>query len=261
MEKKGESIYLGLSLNTIKIIGIIAMLLDHIAVYFEYILDSNIYCALRVIGRIAMPLFVFALVQGYIHTSNLKKYIFRLSILGIITQILIYIVSVINSRFFPNYLCYVDEIINIVVSFTLTLILLKSIDTKNKYIASVNKFINFVLRVITVFGIIFIYYFVNIDYKFTVPILAINFFIFERFKIKYKEISIYLSIMEYIFMVIISVLYNSLEVFVIFDIIILFLYNGKKDGKIKLDRTFEYLFFPLHHIMLYIIAMMNGGIR
>lgn len=259
MEKKEESIYLGLSLNTIKIIGIITMLIDHIAVYFEYMLDSEIYYILRAIGRVAMPLFVFALVQGYMHTSNLKKYVIRLSLLGIITQIFIYVIAVINNRYFSNYLCYVNEIINIVISLTLTLILLKALDFKNKYIANVNKYINLVFRIVTILGIVIIYYFTNIDYKFTVPILSINFLIFERLKIKNKGYSIYLSSIEYILMLIICVVYNSLETFVIFDIIILFLYNGKKKNKFEVNRIFEYSFFPLHHVVLYTIAMIIGG--
>ena len=39
------------------------------------------------LGRISFPLFAFLLVEGYLHTKNLKKYYKRLIIFAIISQI------------------------------------------------------------------------------------------------------------------------------------------------------------------------------
>ncbi len=259
MECKEASI--GISLNTIKVIGIITMLIDHIGVYFESMINPEVYILFRIIGRIAMPLFVYSLVQGYIHTSSLKKYILRLGVLCIITQVLIYMLYILNKKYYSNYNPYIAEFLNIVFSFVLTLILLKSIDFSKKYTSIDNKYINLIFRVITVVCIILIYHFVNIDYSYVVPIMGVNFFLFEKMKRKTKNhnIKFTYTFLELLLMFIISVIYDILEIFVIFDVVILLFYNGKKKNKIDLNKYLMYTFFPVHHGILYFIAMLIGG--
>ena len=63
------------------IIAMIFMLCDHM---WATILD---YEWLTCIGRIAFPIFAFLITEGYIHTSNINKYIKRMVIFAIITEI------------------------------------------------------------------------------------------------------------------------------------------------------------------------------
>lgn len=62
-----------MNIFTIKIIALILMLIDHIGEFFP---DSPIW--LRWLGRIAAPLFFYALAVGFQHTRNRKKYLLRL---------------------------------------------------------------------------------------------------------------------------------------------------------------------------------------
>lgn len=259
MESKGT--IEGISLNTIKIIGIITMLIDHIGVYFENMISPEIYLIFRIIGRVSMPLFVYSLVQGYIHTSNLKKYILRLWGLSIITQVLIYTLSFLNDNYYTGYTTYITEFLNIVFSFVLTLILIKSIDYSKKYTNIDNKYLNLIFRIITITIIVLVYYFIKIDYSFIVPIIGIDYFLFEKLKVKIKSnnLKFIYTVLELLLMLIILVSYNLFEIFVVFDIIILLLYNEKKKNKIELNRYFTYTFFPIHHSVLYFIAMIIGG--
>ena len=66
----------------LKMIAITTMLIDHIGV----ILFPNILW-LRLIGRLAFPLFAFFITEGFRKTSNLKKYLQRLFILALISQL------------------------------------------------------------------------------------------------------------------------------------------------------------------------------
>ena len=72
-----------MSIFIIKIIACITMFLDHI----KYAIPSTKNFITLYFGRISFPLFAFLITQGYIHTSNLKKYYTRLIIFGIISQI------------------------------------------------------------------------------------------------------------------------------------------------------------------------------
>ena len=58
------------------------MTLDHIGLYF---FPNQIL--FRIIGRIAMPIFVFTLAECFIHTKSRQKYFMRLGMLGVISEI------------------------------------------------------------------------------------------------------------------------------------------------------------------------------
>lgn len=93
----------GITGSTLKMIAIVTMLIDHIgAVLIErnllYAPDSSIAqmaqqpwfevdMVLRLIGRIAFPIFAFLLVEGITHTRDVKKYLFRLLIFGFVSEI------------------------------------------------------------------------------------------------------------------------------------------------------------------------------
>lgn len=62
-----------MNIFTIKIIALILMLMDHIGEFFP---DSPIWFGW--LGRLAAPLFVYALAVGFHHTRNRKKYLLRL---------------------------------------------------------------------------------------------------------------------------------------------------------------------------------------
>lgn len=68
--------------DTLKIIAMLTMLIDHIGV----LIFPNLRI-LRTIGRIAFPIFAYMIAKGYRHTSNRKKYQIRLLIFGLISQV------------------------------------------------------------------------------------------------------------------------------------------------------------------------------
>lgn len=98
--------------STLKIIAAIAMLLDHTAAvlldqwliqngYFsisifnigklstlnEYTWVGALVLVFRMIGRIALPIYVFLLVEGFCHTKDIKAYMIRMYLFAFISEI------------------------------------------------------------------------------------------------------------------------------------------------------------------------------
>ena len=99
-----------LNRNALKTTALVSMLLDHIGMIIVYPMYINacmvdgvemmgelvpdeakrlymLYTILRIIGRLAFPIFAFMITEGFIHTQNLKKYILRLFLFAVISEI------------------------------------------------------------------------------------------------------------------------------------------------------------------------------
>ena len=104
----------GISGSTLKIIAILAMVIDHVAavvlsrqmiasgylvayqsrVYEEYmgwIYDHRLlfygYDLMRMVGRLGFPIFCFLLVEGFRRTKNVKSYLLRMGIFALVSEI------------------------------------------------------------------------------------------------------------------------------------------------------------------------------
>ena len=67
----------GLSGSALKVIAMISMVIDHIALYLmEH--GTVLYETMRCIGRIAFPVFAFLIAEGFIHTRSRYRYFFTL---------------------------------------------------------------------------------------------------------------------------------------------------------------------------------------
>lgn len=80
----------------LKLIAMIAMLIDHFGaaflIFYMNIGDNRLkynelYNIIRNIGRISFPIFIFLLVEGLFHTKNIWKYLSRLALFCILSEI------------------------------------------------------------------------------------------------------------------------------------------------------------------------------
>ena len=73
---------MNLSAATLHILAMAFMLMDHL---WATLLPAQEW--LTCVGRIAFPIFAFMAVEGYFHTHNLKKYLLRMLIFAVISEV------------------------------------------------------------------------------------------------------------------------------------------------------------------------------
>lgn len=74
----------GLSALCLKYYAVIAMVIDHIAWWFVPT-DSVLGYIMHIVGRTTAPIMCFFIVEGFHHTKNVKKYLFRMLIFSAIS--------------------------------------------------------------------------------------------------------------------------------------------------------------------------------
>jgi hypothetical protein len=84
-----------LNRRVIQIIAYVTMMIDHLAAslsitwwkIWESTASYNFYTFLRGVGRMAFPLFIFGLVNGVRHTRSLPKYLLRIAVFAVISEL------------------------------------------------------------------------------------------------------------------------------------------------------------------------------
>lgn len=191
------------------------MLIDHVGITF---FPEIIF--LRIIGRLSFPIFAYQISQGFIYTSNLKKYLKRMWVYALLSQI-------------PYTLFFDTTTLNVLFPFTLSLLSLQSIKTKKYYLMPL---------------IIIISLFIPMDYGVFGVILPCLFYIFKD----NKNISF---LVQVITIKLYSIWLNwDLQYFAIIgSFMILYFYFDKIN--FKLNRYIFYCFYPVHIIVLFIVKL------
>ena len=144
----------------LKIIAVISMLFDHVG----YFLHSGNFSFFNYLGRFAFPIFAFQISEGYLHTRNLKKYLFRLGIFALISQI---------PFMLFEYSIGFDYTLNIFFTLFLGLLCIISFDRIN----------NKLLSILVILILLFIGEYIKVDYGYWGILLILLFFIFKNNKI------------------------------------------------------------------------------
>lgn len=200
--------------NQLKIIALISMTIDHIGVQ----LFPDIV-VLRIIGRLAFPIFAYMIAEGAKYTKNRPKYLLTISLTALICQMVYYFAE--KS---------LDQCI--LVTFTLSIILIYALDYK-------------FLSLPAIFACFLLTEFLNIDYGFCGIMMPVVLYIAEE---KRKKI-LYGTIM----LILLSVSLGGVQWYSLFAIPLLALYNEKR-GRLNL-KYFFYIYYPLHLALIYLISL------
>lgn len=260
-----------ISSNALKVIVIIIMIIDHIGMFMFGKIDYDKYYFLRSIGRMAMPVFTYLVVQGYFYTKDRKRYIFRLFCLAVVTQIVLFIIKFLSELIFFSRVSDACNTLNVVFSYTFSIIIISILDNRK---ISNNSIIDVIIKTATLITIILAYIKLNIEYELRIPFIILGFYIIEKvfmskegkllhkkeyktYKRKILEKIIYLiSIFMILYISIIPIKQTpGCKYATLGSIVLIALYNGNKGKNSKWGQYLFYIIYPLQYIILYLATL------
>lgn len=234
----------GLTANMLRTIAVIFMLSDHIWATALSFGDWMTY-----IGRMAFPIFAFQIAEGFVHTSNFKKYALRLLGFAVITEIpfnLFY-----SSRFFNPYHQ------NVLFTLLLGLLAIKVIDGLKK-----DRSLKNIALSVLFLGLILLASVVGfVDYNHYGVLTVIMFYLMRDFPFAWLGQLIGMILIN---IVIFEGLVFPVEIFgknfeipsqgfAVFALIPIWLYGNRKGKSSKILQYGFYAFYPLHMLVLFLI--------
>jgi hypothetical protein len=233
----------GLSANTLKIIAVIAMTIDHTALVFVNV-ESPLYIIMRLIGRLACPIFCFFIAEGFRHTRNRREYIKRMAVFALISQVPFYLMV----HGFPQN--GVDFLFRQSVMFTFVVSLLVLSMTESKRSLWAKVVIITLYLCLSMFG----------DWGIFAPVWCLIFYVFRG---RFKVLALLFTLFSVIF---ISFNYFSVglkltdfafQYGVLLSLFPIYFYNGERGGKsTTFNKWFFYGFYPIHMAVLVIAAFL-----
>ena len=224
---------LGLSGNALKLIALILMTVDHVGML---LLPQHLI--LRIIGRLAFPIFAYMIAEGCQYTRNITRYFGLMAALAVGCQI----VDLVATG--SLYQC-------ILVTFSLSILLVAQLK-KVREKPSVGGWLLFAV------GLIAVYFLTEIlpemlpgtdyavDYGFWGVLMPVVIYLAKD---KPTKLS-----MAAVMLVLLGGNFGSIQMYALLALPLLALYNGQR-GKWNMKYLF-YIYYPAHLAVLHLIAML-----
>jgi hypothetical protein len=223
---------------TLKYIAIVAMLSDHMAMFF--VSDPLIYFIMRLIGRLTAATMCFFIAEGFHYTRSKYKYGMRLGIFALVSQPAY---TFFENRTLLTYKLFAhwNVIFTLFIGFCVLLVYEKIIYKPFKWS------IIGLLCAVSFFG----------DWMIITPLWILVFYIFRDNKRKRFIAFIILATLEVASCI--QFIINNGEIWqvgVFLVVPLLLLYNEDKGGNSLFHKWLFYLFYPLHLLVLGFIRLL-----
>ena len=234
-----------LSGNVLKIVAMVSMLIDHIGMYF-----FPKVTVLRVIGRLAFPIFAFMVAEGCRHTRNKLRYFLSIFTLAVIVQLVYFFVK--GSLFMCVLISF-----SLAIPMVYALQYLKSAIHGGKNVRRIGLSLLFVI--LSISATVGVCLLVKVDYGIMgcfLPVIASLLYAPSEASDKVKDYDTILGrvIIFGIGCVALGIIKGGINIFCLLSIPLLMLYSGKR-GKWNI-KYFFYLFYPLHLVVLEGISLL-----
>lgn len=267
----------GITGNGLKMIAIVTMLIDHIAYVIlergilsspgKTFYDGLIFLAdlaMRLIGRLAFIIFLFLLVEGFRHTSNVWKYAVRLLAFAVISEIP-FNIAVNGTVFSLGYQ-------SVYVTLFLSLIMMIAFE-KVQDVFSDNLPLHIVLDILVFLCASAAAYFAHCDYTTLGIAMAAVMYFFRNNRYRgflvlacvivlYTAVPVFLYNNGFVPYYVVSIFGGSspIELFGIVSFVFIRRYNGER-GSFNFKYAY-YIFYPAHLLILGLITAFayNNGL-
>jgi len=220
----------------LKLIAILTMFIDHTGM----IMDS--YTPFRIVGRVAFPIFLFLCAEGCIHTKDIKKYLIRLSVFALISEVPY---NMLFHAAYTRQLVFFDPNRQNVF-FTLALGVLAV------YLYTELKKFRDILALSVVIPCAFFAYILNTDYG-AIGVLGVFFtYLAPR---KYLKAVVVTAVISYFYLI--NIFYLPMFIGALAAVVLILFYNGKRGYGMKWAF---YAAYPVHMLALVAITMLLGWI-
>ncbi len=217
--------------NTLKIIAAIAMLIDHVGLMF---FPENVL--LRIIGRLAFPIFAFMIAEGCKYTRNRLRYFLQLFGLALGCQIVYFIAD--GSMY-----------LSVLFTFSLAVLTIFALQYCKAKPAALPMLL-FVTAVAAVYVLNRIF---DIDYGFFGCMLPVFAAAFHSTRFDKPLLNI---LMLALGLLLLWVSLGGLQLYALAAVPLLLCYSGRR-GKIKM-KYFFYIFYPAHLALLQVILWLTA---
>lgn len=257
----------------LKIIAILAMLVDHGTVAFDSLLTFEMYEMGRAIGRTAFPIFCFMIVEGYIHTGNRWKYLLRLGAFALISEGPFDLLF--NNELLEFH--YQNVFFTLAIGLAAIMLLGKAQEEAAKRLTPggnaakiiLISLLNLVFQPVVILSAMFFAERLNTDYSSMGILLIIFIYYFEKIQVFTKGLReklgenrlrfIFAGIAVALWFLLYDVKIGSVVESAGFPaIIFIVFYNGER-GRYRLPKYFFYAFYPLHILLLYFLRKRLAG--
>lgn len=240
--------------NSIKLIAIIAMTLDHIAwlVFPGY--DSGIIpVLLHIAGRITCPVMCYLVAEGYYHTKNINKYTLRLFAFAVISHFAYIFASsdfVGAESFIPFYGGDILNQTSVMWSLAFGLVMLR-IANSEKISSGVKIILVLLICIITL----------PADWS-CVASLCIMAIGTNRgnFRKQMLWMIFYVALYSVVYFFALDRLYGIIQMAVVLSIPLIMMYNGQRGTSPRVNRFmkwFFYIYYPLHLFIIGCIGFIS----
>lgn len=240
-----------LSGNVLKIIGAVFMVCDHVGM----ILFPNVEL-LRILGRIAFPIFAFLIAEGCRYTKNKLRYFLTVFLCGVVCQTVFYFYG--GSLEMCIFITFSLAIVNIYALQMFKKILFSPSSAQVKvlaaipFVASISA--NWILNT-----------YLDIDYGFfgcILPVFAsllhtpegVSSRMFERVDKRHFHV-----LTTAVGLVPLGIERGGIQILAFLAIPFLLMYSGKR-GKLKM-KYFFYVFYPAHLVLIGFIGILISQIK
>ena len=220
----------------LKYIAFASMLIDHVNKTFFIYFNSKALIVMSelfdILGRIAFPIFISLLVEGYFKTRNRWRYLGTLLVFGIISEVP-FDMCTSNVFFEPNWN-------NIMFTLALMLVTIWLIDVLKKKMEKFPKILWFLLSFVILAVMCLIAAILSLDYDYHALLIGYFYYIFHE-----KEL--------------IAIPFNFLSMYkepwALLGFGLVLTYNGERG---KQNKLINYLFYPVHLLILGLLRIYLG---